>query len=137
MRISKSKEDVKTYIAKLKYALENDKVKITYQKKRQTDKTRNLRFTNEYTIANLFSDENPVLAIKREIATLSIKDYMYCEKDTKYPKRSDMFVFAKYYDDYVYIKLRVELLSQLGNYIFVLSFHYTDVPINDGCFPYR
>lgn len=44
------------------------------------------KYTNQYTINTLFPNENPVDAIKRELLTLSVEDYMQTVKDMRFPK---------------------------------------------------
>ena len=75
-----------------------------------------MKHTNQFTVADLFPDENPVSALKRELQTLSVEEYMQTVKDLRYPKRSEMREFGKVYDGKgeVYIKIRVELLSAMG-----------------------
>jgi len=128
-----SKQEVETVIAQLSYALTN-KTRITFQEEKNSDIHRNVRFTNQYTIANLFSDEPPQKVLRREIGKLCPEEYMHSVKDTKYPNRSELHVFAREYDDYVYIKFRVEVIV---NNIYVISFHYSDVELNNEDFPYR
>lgn len=48
--------------------------------------------------------------------------------------------FGRFYEgkDDVYIKIRVELLSENGNHTaFVMSFHYAEIPFTPEDFPYR
>lgn len=83
-----SEIDVKAYIQNFKFALLNG-AKIDFQVKRFVDEKRNERYTNQYTVNRLFPDENPVDALRRELLTLSIEEYMQTVKDTRFPKRSD------------------------------------------------
>lgn len=134
-----SEIEVKSYIQDVKYALANGAA-LTFQEERQVDRNREMRYTNRYTIADLFPDENPVDALKRELQTLTVKHYMRTVRDIRFPKRSEMREFGKVYNgtDDVYIKIRVELLSASGNHtVFVMSFHYAAVPFTQGMFPYR
>ena len=107
-----SELEVKTYIQDLKFALNNG-AQINFQAKRRVDENREEKYTNQYTINTLFPNENPVDAIKRELLTLSVEDYMQTVKDMRFPKRSEMREFGKVYNgtDDVYIKIRVELLG--------------------------
>ena len=80
-------------------------------------------------MAHLFPDEDPVVAIKRELKNLKVDEYIETVKDTRFPKRSDMRVFGRCYEDKeVYIKIRVELIqvsmAGVNNTIFVMSFHF-------------
>ncbi len=97
-------------------------------------------YTNQYTINTLFADENPADALKRELSTLSVENYMRTVKDLRFPKRSDMREFGKVYNskDDVYIKIRVELLGMYGNpTTFVMSFHFAERAFTPEMFPYR
>ena len=119
-----SEIEVKAYIQDLKFALNNG-AKIDFQAKRLVDEKRDEKYTNQYTVNKLFSDENPVDALKRELLTLSVEDYMQTVKDIRFPKRSEMREFGKVYNgtENVYIKIRVELLGMYGNTTtFVMSF---------------
>lgn len=134
-----SELEVKTYIQDLKFALNNG-AQINFQAKRRVDENREEKYTNQYTINTLFPNENPVDAIKRELLTLSVEDYMQTVKDMRFPKRSEMREFGKVYNgtDDVYIKIRVELLGVYGNTTtFVMSFHYAERAFMPEMFPYR
>jgi hypothetical protein len=74
-----SELEVKTYIQDLKFALNNG-AQINFQAKRRVDENREEKYTNQYTINTLFPNENPVDAIKRELLTLSVEDYMQTVK---------------------------------------------------------
>lgn len=134
-----SELEIKTYIQKLKFALNNG-AKIDFQIKRRVDDNRDERFTNQYTVNTLFPDENPVDALKRELLSLSVENYMQTVKDLRFPKRSEMREFGKVYNgtDDVYIKIRVELLGMYGQTTtFVMSFHFAERPFLPKMFPYR
>ena len=131
--------EVRTYLQDLRYALEHN-AKVTFQIERQVDQKRDQRYTNQFTVADLFPDENPVSALKRELQTLTVEEYMQTVNDLRFPKRSEMREFGKVYDGKgdVYIKIRVELLSALGDHTtFVMSFHYAEIPFTPEMFPYR
>ena len=49
INIEKTEEEVKAYLAKLKYALVQSDTIIKFQNERQVDKTRSLKYTNAYT----------------------------------------------------------------------------------------
>lgn len=137
-----SRIEIQTYIDRLKYALENESTKINFQKKRRIDKERNKKFTNRYTIERLFPDDNEVEALKRELALLTIEEYVETLKDIRYPNKSEMRVFGrKYFDEDVYIKIRVELISTThasgDSFIFIMSFHYAEEAFSDSDFPYK
>lgn len=134
-----SKLEISAYIQNLKYAL-NHNASITFQETRFVDTKRNERFTNKYTIAHLFPNEDPVEALRRELKTLSIQEYIRTVKDSRFPKRSEMREFGKTYcgNQDVYIKIRVEVLNILGNTTtFVMSFHFAEYPFREELFPYR
>ena len=134
-----SEIEVKSYIQNLKYALNNG-AKINFQENRYVDENRDEKYTNHYTVTELFPDENPVDALKRELLTLSVEDYMRTVKDTRFPKRSEMREFGKVYNgtEDVYIKIRVELLGLYGNTTtFVMSFHFAEKAFTPEMFPYK
>ena len=134
-----SELEVKAYIQDLKFALNNG-AQINFQAKRVVDDKRDEKYTNQYTVNKLFPDENPVDALKRELLTLSVEDYMQTVKDTRFPKRSEMREFGKVYNgtEDVYIKIRVELLGLYGNATtFVMSFHFAEKSFTPELFPYK
>lgn len=134
-----SELEVKSYIQNLKYALDNG-AKITFQAKRLVDENRKEKYTNQYTVDTLFPNENPVEALKRELKTLKVEEYIRTVKDLKFPNRSEMREFGKVYNgkDDVYIKIRVELLNLYGaTMTFVMSFHFAEKPFTKEMFPYR
>ena len=134
-----SELEVKSYIQDLKFALNNG-AKIDFQAKRVFDEKRDEKYTNQYTVNKLFPDENPVDALKRELLTLSVEDYMQTVKDTRFLKRSEMREFGKVYNgtEDVYIKIRVELLGLYGNTTtFVMSFHFAEKAFTPEMFPYK
>ena len=134
-----SELEVKAYIQNLKFAINNG-AKINFQVKRRVDDNREEKYTNLYTVNILFPDENPVDALKRELLTLKVEEYMQTVKDIRFPKRSEMREFGKVYNgtDDVYIKIRVELLGEFGNTTtFVMSFHFAEKKFKPEMFPYR
>ena len=134
-----SELEVKSYIQNLKYALNNG-AKITFQVKRLVDENREEKYTNQYTVNTLFPNENPVEALKRELKTLKVEEYIRTVKDLKFLNRSEMREFGKVYNskDDVYIKIRVELLNLYGTTTtFVMSFHFAERPFTKEMFPYR
>lgn len=131
--------EVRAYIQNLKLAL-NSGAKLDFQVRRRVDEERDERFTNQYTVNKLFPDENPVDALKRELLSLSIEDYMQTVRDIRFPNRSEMREFGKVYNgkDDVYIKIRVELLGEYGETTtFVMSFHFAEKAFIPEMFPYR
>lgn len=109
---------------------------IQLQVIRKVDIDRAPQFTNRYTIAELFPDEDPVNALKRELRALTVKNYIRTVSDINMPNRSEMREFGKVYPGpkEIYIKLRVELQGK--NYVFVMSFHHTTIPFTKTVFPY-
>lgn len=135
-----TKADVEAYIEKLKYALNNN-AKITFQIERRCDEKRDIRYTNKYTVATLFPNESPEIALRRELLALCVEEYQCTVKDQSFPNRSEMRVFGRTYNgnEDVYIKIRVELMdpSNYGNHTaFVMSFHFAEKPFEED-FPYR
>ncbi len=134
-----SELEVKSYLQNLRYALQHD-AKITFQEERRVDQNRDIRYTNKFTVADLFPNENPTTAIRRELQALTVEEYMRTVKDIRLPNRSEMREFGKVYNGKgdVYIKIRVELLANFGKpTTFVMSFHYAEVPFKAEMFPYR
>ena len=125
-----SELEVKAYIQDLKFSLNNG-AQIDFQVKRVVDEKRDEKYTNQYTVNRLFPDENPVDALKRELLTLSVEDYMRTVKDTRFPKRSEMREFGKVYNgtEDVYIKIRVELLGLYGNTFCREGIYSRNVPL--------
>lgn len=134
-----TKAEVETYLQRLFYALDQD-ASLILQVNRKSDQEKEHRFTNVFTVADLFQDEDPVNAIKRELRELTVGEYLQTVTDLRFPKKPEMREFGKTYKSNgdVYIKLRVELLANRGNHsIFVMSFHYAEIPFRDDMFPYR
>lgn len=134
-----SELEIKSYIQDLRFALNNG-AKINFQAKRFVDEKRDEKYTNQYTVNRLFPDENPVDALKRELLTVTVEDYMQTVKDIRFPKRSEMREFGKVYNgtEDVYIKIRVELLGPYGNTTtFVMSFHFAEKAFTPEMFPYK
>ena len=134
-----NKSEVTAYIQDLKFALNNG-ARINFQTQRLVDKKRSEKYTNQYTIHKLFPNENPVDALKHELLTLSVEDYIQTVKDLRFPNRSEMREFGKIYNNTedVYIKIRVELLGMYGNTTtFVMSFHFAEKAFTPEMFPYK
>ncbi len=133
-----SELEVKSYLQNLKYALNNG-AKISFQARRLVDENREEQYTNQYTFGTLFPNENPVDALKRELLTLSVEEYIKTVKDRRFPNRSEMREFGKIYNGNsdVYIKIRVELLGIYGSTTtFVMSFHFAEKAFTPDMFPY-
>lgn len=134
-----SEIEVKSYLQDLRYAIDHG-AQITFQAKRMVDEKRDKKYTNQYTVDTLFPDENPVDALKRELKTLTVEEYIQTVQDLRFPNRSEMREFGKVYNgkDDVYIKIRVEVLGRYGNTTtFVMSFHFAERPFSPEIFPYR
>lgn len=137
-----TKLEVETYLARLKYAIQDGAARVEFIEKRRADKGRDKKYTNRYTMGVLFPDEDFVEALKRELAKLTVKDYIETVKDINRPKHSEFRVFGKqYFKKDVYIKIRVELTSTLqangGNYVLVMSFHFSELDFENETFPYN
>ena len=108
--------------------------------RRLVDEKRDEKYSNQYTVNKLFPDENPEEALKRELLTLTVEDYMQTVKDYCFPKRSEMREFGKVYNgtEDVYIKIRVEVLGAYGSTTtFVMSFHFAEKAFTAEMFPYK
>lgn len=129
--------EIQSFLQKMCYALDSG-AKIIFQEHRRIDTYREMKYTNAYTIATLFPDENPVEFLKNELKTLQKENYIRTVKDLKFPARSEMREFGKVYSDKdVYIKIRAELLSEVGGHMFfVMSFHFAMKAFDDDDFPY-
>ena len=137
-----SEAEIKTYLDRLKYALKSKSTTVNFQKERSVDKQKNIKYTNRYTISKLFLDEDELKALRRELSTLNVDEYIETVKDTRFLKRSEMRVFGrKYSNKDVYIKIRVELINKgyaSGNdYIMVMSFHFSKWSFKKSNFPYK
>ena len=82
-----SKLEIQSYLQNLSYALDHGAA-ITFQIDRQIDKSRDIKYTNKFTIADLFPNTNPVDALKRELRKLTIEDYIRTVKDTRFKKKA-------------------------------------------------
>jgi hypothetical protein len=69
--------------------------------------SRDEKYTNRYTVSNLFPDEDETEALKRELSLLTVEEYIETVKDEKFPKRKEMRVFGKNMQEKMYI-LRFE-----------------------------
>ena len=139
-KIIKSEVEVSTFLDRLKYAIQSGSATINFQRDRIVDGKRNKRYTNRHTMLVLFSNEDEVEVLKRELLGITVCDYIETVKDSRFPKRSDLQVFGKkYLGEDVYIKFRVELVcaSGSGNYVFVMSFHFAAEAFAEKDFPYR
>ena len=134
-----SKLEVCSYLQNLRYALEHG-AQVEFKIDRKVDEGRDKRHTNAYTVADLFPDEDPLYALRRELLTLTIEEYMRTVRDLRFPQRSEMREFGKVYEGKgdVYVKIRVELISKYGgSTTFVMSFHYAEKPFVPDMFPYK
>ena len=133
-----SREEVSAYLSKLRYAIDGG-ARLVIQEERQVDKNRPVIYTNTFTIPDLFPDEDPQVALRRELKTLTVEEYIKTVKDLRFPNKSEMREFGKIYagTKEVYIKLRVEILGHVGQPpLFVMSFHYAMRPFSEETFPY-
>ena len=133
-----SREEVSAYLSKLRYAIDGG-ARLVIQEERQVDKNRPVIYTNKFTIPDLFPDEDPQVALSRELKTLTVEEYIKTVKDLRFPNKSEMREFGKIYagTKEVYIKLRVEILGPVGQPpLFVMSFHYAMRPFSEETFPY-
>lgn len=134
-----SEIEVKAYLQNLQYALQHGAT-IQFQIDRAIDNHRDVKFTNRYTIQTLFPDENPLVALKRELLSLTPDNYIRTVRDLRFPKRSELREYGKVYngDQDVYIKIRVEIIGSIGTpTTFIMSFHFAEKPFTSDIFPYR
>ena len=135
-------EEISAFLDRLLYALEEGAT-IRFQEDRRVDQQRDIQYTNKFTVAELFPNEDPVKALRNELKKLTIKEYMETVKDKRFPQRSEMRVFGRAYKvkrctKNVYVKVRAELVnSEKGSFVFVMSFHYAENPFSDNGFPYK
>lgn len=92
-----SEIEMQAYLTDLRYAINNG-AQVSFQAEWQVDQNRDVRYTNRFTVADLFPNENPVDALKRELLTLKIEEYMRTVKDLRFPKKSEMREFGKVYN---------------------------------------
>ncbi len=124
-RMIQARHEVQTFLDRLCYALQDGGARINLVRMRRVDQRRDRRFTNEYTIAQLFPNEDPVQALKRELPSLTVADYIETVKDRRFPKRPNLLVFGKtYHEGDVYVKVRIELMISGSGWweITILSF---------------
>lgn len=130
---------VSTFLAKLKFMLENPCTSIQLDKKK-SDQFKPYEYTNKFTLSNLFPNENPVDAMKRELRLLSLCDYLHTAVDVVNPKSPNYYVFAKKFDKFVYIKVKIVVFNGSipgqQDTILVMSFHYAEHLINENSFRY-
>ena len=131
-----SEKDVFHFLEHLKFSLKQKTTKIQLIEKRQVDNERDLKYTNTYTMAKLFPNDDKVVALKRELERLEITDYIETNKDKNFPSRQDWRAFGKKYgNEEIYIKFRVELLPNTN--VLVMSFHLSTVSFKTFKFPYK
>ena len=133
-----TKAEVQGYIQNLIYALEHG-ARIDFQPVRKVDVTRDIRYSNKYTVEDLFPNEDPLIALRREIRKLKVEEYIQTVKDLNHPRRSEYREFGRVYAEKgdVYIKIRVEVINLYGGQtVFVMSFHYAVNPFQNEFFPY-
>lgn len=137
-----SRLEVMAYIQDLQYSLQHG-AKIQYQRKRYVERFRDEKYSNEYTVADLFPNQDVLKVLLRELMSLKVENYIRTVKDVNRPKNSEMREFGKVYetDKEVYIKIRVEVMKSGGfgvdNIVFIMSFHYSTVPFDELTFPYQ
>ena len=119
--------EVKTYLGRLKYAIENG-AQIRLQKLRNVDNCKPVEYTNQYALNTLFPDENPAAALKRELLKLKPQHYLRTVKDNRFPNKSEMREFGMVYSPHqeVYMKIRTELCVIGGHDVFVMTYHFAE-----------
>ncbi len=84
-----SKEEIETYLARLRYALDNG-ASLSIQRERRIDDDREEQYTNKFTIDDLFPNEDRNIAIRRELKQLTSADYLRTVRDLRFPMRSEI-----------------------------------------------
>lgn len=136
-----SRLEITSYLQNLKYSLKNG-AKIHFQEKRNVDKLRDFKYSNEYAMMDLFPNKDPITVLKHELLSLTVHNYIRTVRDINRPNNSEMREFGKIYgpNKDIYIKIRVELLKSgscgIDNYVFIMSFHYSTIPFSESTFPY-
>ena len=92
-----TREEVRTYLSKLRYALNNGAT-IQVQLDRGVDRGRDPKYTNRSTLAYLFPNESPEVAVRRELQQLTVEEYLRTVKDLRFKNRSEMREFGKVYN---------------------------------------
>ncbi len=76
-----SELDIQSYLQNLNYALDHGAL-INFQSNRVVDDKRDLKYTNKFTVADLFPNENPNIALKREYSIHNVfslcRETIYC-----------------------------------------------------------
>ena len=130
------------YIQDLQYSL-NHGARIQYQSRRYVEQFRDEKYSNEYTIAELFPNQDVLKVLTQELMSLKVENYIRTVKDINRPKNSEMREFGKVYgaDKEVYIKIRVEVMKSgsfgVDHIVFIMSFHYSTIPFDRLTFPYQ
>lgn len=130
------------YIQDLRYSL-NHGARIQYQSRRYVEQFRDEKYSNEYTIAELFPNQDVLKVLTQELMSLKVENYIRTVKDINRPKNSEMREFGKVYDadKEVYIKIRVEVMKSgsfgVDHIVFIMSFHYSTIPFDRLTFPYQ
>jgi len=92
-----SRQEVGTYIARLKYALKSNSLKIKYQEIRQIDIKREDRYTNDFLMKDLFPGQDPIIVLEKELLKIKSEEYIKTVKDINKLDRSEMRVYGREY----------------------------------------
>ena len=87
--------EVDTYLQRLAYSFASDCVRLQFVIDRFVDSQRAERFTNRFTIGDLFPDEAPEKVLRRELLTLKTENYIETVKDIKYLFTASDFPYNK------------------------------------------
>lgn len=118
---------VETYLAQLRHVLKSKQSKISIIWDRKVDSLREPINSNRNTVARLFPDDDPVVALRQELSSLKSSEYIETVTDTRFPNRPAFRVFGRSYSEGdVYIKIRVEMFAQSSSSpsVLVMSFHF-------------
>lgn len=136
-----TKAEVNTFLARLNYQISHG-ARLNLIRDRNVDKDRDLIYTNRYTVAELFPDEDPNVALKRELLLITAEHYLQTLTDQRYPEK-EWREFGKIYpvDKEIYMKFRVVFRGAENphndDYILIMSFHHSTVAFKYRNFPHK
>jgi hypothetical protein len=137
---TESIQDVRLFIDELRAVLSVKKSEIYLLEIKSSEAGRPKFMSNIATISELFPDEFPHIALRRELMKLSHQMYMHSMADMYFPLTASFHVFGmRYGDKDVYIKLKIEFetdKSLKNGTVIVISFHYSTKKFSGSDFPY-
>lgn len=82
-----SRLEILSYLQNLKYSLKNG-AKIHFQEKRNVDKLRDFKYSNEYVMMDLFPNKDPITVLKHELLSLTVHNYIRTVRDINRPNNA-------------------------------------------------